>query len=127
MKRKPRLLSSTLVPRAAVIAALCLFTAVPAWATADGPEYWMVTGVKSNDVLNIRTGPGAKYQKIGAVPHNGRRLANLGCKGGFKNVVEWEKASPAERRAARYKRWCQIRYRGVTGWVAGWYLREDPQ
>ena len=25
-----------------------------AWATADGPDFWRVTGVAANDVLNMR-------------------------------------------------------------------------
>jgi len=39
-------------------------------------------------------------------------------------IVEWEKATPAERTAARYRRWCRITYKGTTGWVNGGYLRE---
>jgi uncharacterized protein YraI len=33
--------------------------------------------------------------------------------------------SEGERTRAGRKRWCKIRYHGVEGWVAGWFLAED--
>jgi uncharacterized protein YraI len=75
-------------------------------ATADGPDTYDVTGVAANDVLNIRAEPSYRSAKIGEIPHNGRGLENLGCKGALPN------------------RWCRINYQGVEGWVSGKFLRE---
>jgi uncharacterized protein YraI len=33
--------------------------------------------------------------------------------------------SEIERERAARQRWCRIRYQGVEGWVAGWFLTED--
>lgn len=48
---------------------LLLLTALPAAATQDGwPALYDVTGVASDDVLNIRTEPGAAGDVVGALP-----------------------------------------------------------
>ncbi|MGA7878545.1 MAG: SH3 domain-containing protein [Desulfoferrobacter sp.] len=94
-------------------------------ATADGgPDYYAVTGVAANSVLNIRAKPSAKSRKVGEVPHDARGLQNLGCTGG-PSFAEWLKMSEAERNQAGRNRWCKVRYRGIVGWVAGRYLMED--
>ena len=90
-------------------------------ATADGPDYYAVTGVAADDVLNIRAKPSPKGEKVGEIPHVA--IQNLGCQGG-PTFAEWEKLSEAERQRARRQRWCRIRYEGVEGWVAGWFLTE---
>jgi hypothetical protein len=92
-------------------------------ADADGPDYYRVRDLHPGAALTIHTGPGADTKVIGWVPYNGARLKNLGCKGGM-NIVEWEKATPAERLAGRFRRWCRITYKGTTGWVNGGYLGE---
>ena len=92
-------------------------------ATADGPDYFRVVGVASDDVLNIRAGPSASAAKIGVIPPGADGVHNLGCEGGL-SIVEWEAATPAEREAGRRKRWCRIAYGGVQGWVAGRFLAE---
>lgn len=95
-----------------------------ALATADGPDYFAVTGVAANDVLNIRAKPSPKGEKVGEIPHDGRGIQNLGCQGG-PTFAEWEKLSKTERKRAGRQRWCRIRYEGFEGWVAGWFLTED--
>ena len=92
-------------------------------ADADGPDYYRVRSLYPGAGLTIHAGPGASHKVLGWVPHNGARLKNLGCKGGM-NIVEWEKATPAQRIAARYRRWCRVTYKGTTGWVNGGYLGE---
>lgn len=106
--------------------ALVALAALPrlAFATADGPDYYAVTGVASTDVLNIRAEPSPHGTKVGQIPHDGRGLQNLGCQGG-PSFAEWEKMSAAERERAKRQRWCKIRYNGREGWVAGWFLTED--
>ena len=107
------------------IAAALLLTSESASATADGPDFYQVTGVANGDVLNIRSHPNPHAEKLGEIPPDGTCLRNLGCQGGltFQEFTELSKA----RQAARLKenpRWCRIEYQGVTGWVAGRYLQE---
>jgi hypothetical protein len=75
---------------------------------AGGPDLWMVTGVPTGDVLNMRKAPSTKGEIVMGFA-NGFILRNKGCKmeGG--------------------QRWCQVERPddpGVHGWVAGKYLQE---
>lgn len=75
---------------------------------AGGPDYWAVTGVPDNDVLNVRSGPGTSHDVSGTLA-NGDMARNLGC------------------RMHREQRWCRIRTLGdepIEGWVNGRYLEE---
>jgi len=99
---------------------------VPASAEADGPDYYRVVGVAPNDVLNIRAEPSARADRIGSIPHDGDGLRNLGCQGGL-TIDQYQNSTPAQREAGRKTRWCNIEYRGTTGWVAGWYLGEGSK
>lgn len=103
--------------------ALTILHPAAAGAEASGPDYFRVVGVASDDVLNIRSHPKYRSAKIGEIPFDGNGVQNLGCVGRM-TLAEWEAASPAQRKAARKRVWCQISYRGVTGWVAGWFLAE---
>lgn len=94
-----------------------------AMAEADGPDFFRVTGVAADDMLNLRTGPGAGHEKIGEIPPDADGLANLGCEGGL-SFAEWEKASLEERAAAARDRWCRVRHDGTEGWVAARFLAE---
>lgn len=76
----------------------------PAFATADGPDIFRVSGVASWDRLNLRAGPAASYKVVGTIPHDGRFIENLGgCVG----------------------KWCRVRYEGVIGWAHTGFLAED--
>ena len=107
-------------------ASLCLVVLAwqAAFATADGPDHYAVDGVAPGASLTVRAGPSAESDPIGEIPHDGRRLRNLGCQGG-PTFAEWERMSESEREAARKQRWCKVAYRGLEGWVPGWLLRED--
>lgn len=94
-------------------------------AAADGgPDYFAVTGVAAGDSLNIREKPSTESKKVGEIPHHGRRIQNLGCIG-CPSFAEWQKMTPAELKRARQHYWCKVRYRGIEGWVAGRFLKED--
>ena len=73
---------------------------------AGGPDWWQVSGL-DQDALNVRSGPGTRYEVVGTA-HNGDRMQNRGC------------------RMTGQTRWCSVRIdgSGVQGWVAGKYLIE---
>lgn len=62
---------------------------------------WKVVRVADYDVLNIRSGPGAYYDKVGAIP------SGSGC------VI---KTGPCRNN------WCPITYAQQSGWVSNAYL-----
>lgn len=107
-----------------IVTLYCVPFTESALATADGPDFYAVTGVAPDDVLNIHTEPSASSSKIGEIPHNGRKVKNLGCKDGA-SLQQWLSMSDSERQIAVRKRWCKILYRGTEGWVAGSFLKED--
>ena len=88
--------------RAALALSMVLAVPTAGLATADGPDFFRVAGVASNDVLWIRSGPSTRYRKVGSIPFNGTGVQNLGCSRG----------------------WCRVRYRGVTGYSSARYLFE---
>jgi uncharacterized protein YraI len=99
-------------------------------ADADGPDFYAVTGVAADDVLNIRAEPSPHAPKTGEIPPDGICVRNLGCRGGltFQQFTELSPSQQAER-LREDPRWCKIEYEGITGWVAGRYLKEgscDP-
>ena len=107
------------------VAALLLQAAAYAGAEADGPDFYQVTGVSADDVLNIRAEPVASAAKTGEIPPDGNCIRNLGCQGGL-SYQEFTELSAAEReqRLQQNPRWCKVEYEGTTGWVAGRYLQE---
>jgi hypothetical protein len=122
-----RLFDETMPRNVWVILVVLGLALLDVWATAGadgGPDYYAVTGVADDGVLNIRAEPSAGSRKIGEIPHDARGIRNLGCKG-VPSFAEWLKMSEAERKRAGRDRWCRVRYRGIAGWVAGRYLRED--
>ena len=62
---------------------------------------YQVVGVAPYDVLNIRSGPGVKYRKVGEIP------PNSGC------VIKTGKCR---------SKWCEIDYAEMHGWVHTGYL-----
>jgi len=99
--------------------------AVPAFGEADGPDYWAVTGVAADDVLNIRAEADPRSPKIGEIPPDGTCVRNLGCVGGLTFEEHTTLTEEEKQRILRERpRWCRIEYQGTEGWVAGRYLTE---
>lgn len=48
--------------------ALFALSPLPAFATADGPDYYRVVGIASDDMLNLRRGPSTSYEVIVGLP-----------------------------------------------------------
>jgi hypothetical protein len=117
---------NTLVGGALAAALLLLLIRVgPAQAEADGPDFYRVTGVAPEDVLNIRAEPSPHAEKIGEIPPNANCVRNLGCQGGL-TFEEYTTLTPEQQsaRIVENPRWCRIEYQETTGWVAGLYLAE---
>jgi hypothetical protein len=110
-----------------ILCSLTLLVGAPALAcaqSAEGPDFWAVTGVRANDTLNMRMAPNADSEAIARIPHNARGLKNYGC----PNEVtfdQWKSMTKSQRDQAARSRWCQVEFQGRKGWVAGRFLRED--
>ena len=104
------------------VAALTALTAL-AFAQADGPDYFRITGLKKEDRVNVRRGPDAEAKIVGKIPKDTDGIKNLGCKGGLTQK-QWTKASEAKKKLAAKERWCQVEHGGVKGWVSGRFLGE---
>jgi META domain len=110
------------LPGIALLAATAMSCAT-AHAEADGPDFLRVTGVGEGSVLNVRSGPGLGHRAVGSLAFDADGIRNLGCEGGLA-FAAWQEATPAEREAARKRRWCRIEHGGTVGWAAGWHLGE---
>lgn len=91
----------------------------------DGPSHFYVSGVGSDDALNIRSAPDANSTVVGVIPYNGKGIRNLGCND--SSFEEWFGAGAKERAEIFNKRWCQVDFKGKTGWVRGKFLREQME
>lgn len=89
-----------------------------------GPKYWAVTGVASNDALNLRVAPNARSKRIARIPHDARGLKNFGCPN-YVTFEQWKRMTQAQKDRAQRSRWCEVEYGGKRGWVAGRFLKED--
>lgn len=103
----PQRLTTAIAGTAFALAA-CLALLPGAAQAQMGPDYWQVTGVASDDTLNVRTGPGTSNRVIALAP-NGAVFRNLGCRGEGNG------------------RWCHVETPdgNISGWVAGRFLQES--
>jgi hypothetical protein len=73
------------------------------------PEVYLylarVIGVESNDILNIRSGPGVTYDIVGTIPYDGMGIQVMGSS---KYVDQ--------------SHWIPIIYDGINGWVNSRYI-----
>lgn len=103
--------------------ALYIVAPATAHAEADGPDFWAVQGVRSNDRLNMHRTQSPRSAVVARIPHHASGLRNLGCTRG-PSFAQWEKMTAAERARSSRSRWCKVSYQGRSGWVAGRFLRE---
>jgi N-acetylmuramoyl-L-alanine amidase len=90
----------------AVATAVSQFCGFGASAAPPSPAVatWRVTGVASDDVLNMRSGPGANEGVVGTIPPDGRGVRMVGtCTG----------------------QWCRVSYQDATGWVNRRFLAAE--
>jgi hypothetical protein len=72
----------------------------------SAPPMFKVANVRRDDVLNVRSGPSADFEIVGALPPGSRGIAiTSGCR----------------------SQWCPVRHHAASGWVNGAYLApEEP-
>ena len=99
-----------------------------AFAEADGPDSWRVTGVGSNDTLSARAGPATSYPRIGRLAHNARGIRTIVCVPTL-NLRNYERMSAEQKRKIDgMSRWCLVASEGQRkGWVNARYLSEDGE
>ncbi len=76
----------------------------------DDPGEACVIDTECTDRLNVRSGPGGDYPKIGSLPHDAVGVVTTG-----------RTSSDDEDRT-----WSQIEYGDGVGWVAGWFITPTP-
>lgn len=74
----------------------------------DPGYYYRVVNVQSDDVLNIRSGPGVQYPISGFIPPSGTNIQITGVSMYVNESL-----------------WVPIMYKEVTGWVNKYYLAEQ--
>ncbi|MEZ5809911.1 MAG: hypothetical protein R3D45_00725 [Rhizobiaceae bacterium] len=114
---------------AAIFAGLsALAVTAPAGATADGPDFWRVWDVASNDVLNYRAGPATSFPRLGHVAHNADRIKVIVCVP-TTTRDQWFSISEAlQQQLTAMPAWCLISRHGEQlGWVNRRYLTEDDE
>lgn len=90
----------------------------------DPPQYWAVTGVASDDVLNMRDVPHGDSKKLGTIPPNAHGLKSLGCMRPEPSLDRWMDMTEDEKKNAKLE-WCRVEYKGHQGWVAARFLKPD--
>jgi hypothetical protein len=101
-----------------------LATPALAQTAAPDPQLWAVTGVRSDDALNLRVAPDADSPRVARIPFNARGLRNYGCPN-HVTFEQWKRMTELQKDRAARARWCEVEYRGQKGWVAGRFLKED--
>lgn len=120
------------IPRSTYATIMCtvlLLAGLTGAALADldghGPDAYQVIGVRADDVLNARMGPGTDYAVVSHFKPNEGRLQQITCVP-FLPAGVFMAMSEAERKRLP-SRWCLMRSGDLSraGWVAARFLQED--
>lgn len=109
----------------AAFAAAVVATAANAEIDGHGPDAWRVTGVASDDVLNMRMGPGMQYLVIDHLAPDARGLRQITCVPLLIPSIQ-HRLTEAQR-AGLPQRWCLMQTADFAkaGWVAQRFIMED--
>lgn len=117
---------TALFARLSLVATLIAILAPVANATADGPDAWRVHNVASNDVLNVRVGPGTGYFIIDALPYNARGVQVEYCVPTVTQQQYFNLGYAQQQQLNTYPAWCLVFWNGYQrGWVNRRFLTED--
>lgn len=105
----------SIIPTAVIIASL-LFTA----AGYAAQEYTVVTGVASDDVLNVRDAPNARANIVGRLPHDANRVAVSQCTSNGSPMTAAEWASQAASGDRTVSTWCSVEHASLPPKSVGW-------
>lgn len=103
--RKP-----SFVIAAALTGALLTSMAASLPLLAAEPEVFAVTGVRTGDFLNMRSGPGTSSAITGRIPANGQGVVATGEEQKISGTI-----------------WAKVYWAGVGGWVNKQYLLPEAQ
>lgn len=108
----------------ALLAALTLagLTAL-AFAQANNPDYFRITGLKKEDNVNVRRSPEADAKIVGKIRKDTNGIKNLGCRGGLSQK-QWDAMSDTQKKNTPRDRWCHVSHGDIKGWVLGRFLAE---
>lgn len=126
--RKGHFVRSSLKSATCIISVSFLAAFSPAQVAAQfdghGPDAWQVTGVASDDWLNLRMGPGIDYAIIGSFPARATGLTMTTCVP-FMSEGQGIMLSEAERNLIDLPpRWCLMSDGHTHGWAAARFLKE---
>jgi uncharacterized protein YgiM (DUF1202 family) len=107
-----------------MITMLAAATPAVAQSAVPDPEFWAVTGVRSDDTLNLRAAPDADSRRIARIPFNAKDIKNHGCHSDV-TFEQWKRMTQVQKDRAARARWCEVEYQGKKGWVAGRFLKEN--
>lgn len=86
------------------------FIALLSITHTQAAELYQVSGVESNDVLNMRSAAGVKNKLLGKIPANGKSIKVIG-----KPVVVGK------------TQWVKVQWKKQQGWVSKAYLKAMPK
>lgn len=92
-----------------------------AYATADGPDYFQTTLQRS---INLHLNSQADSKILTTILPGTRGLKNLGCNRS-SSLSQWNQMNLEEKKQAKDKIWCKVKYNNLVGWIQNDYLHED--
>ncbi len=104
------------------------FLPFSALAEADGPDAWRVTGVASDDTLNVRVGPSIDYMVLDTLPYNARALQIGTCVPTVTREQYFALTEAQQLALNDLPAWCVVIEDGAQlGWVNRRFLTEDAE
>lgn len=91
-------------------AMVLIMALVASTAAAASTDVYAVTGVKTGEFLNMRSGAGTSNAITGRIPHNGQGIVTTG-----------------EEKKVNGTSWAKIYWQGKGGWVSKRYLLPEGQ
>jgi len=117
-----------------LVSTILIFCVQTIFATADGPDFFRVYGVKQGDSLNIRAQPNATAKIIGTIPFDATGIENTGqlwppyhadSPPSPENLVGSTFSEDEKKALFAGNIWVKVKYLDIKGWVRLKFLVED--